>query len=1499
MPRKHQSGRSQFFSRLIYQALGGRSSNEDRNTKRRLKFESLEGRLPMASDLGAISGMVTVGGTAVPGANINLYSDDGDGIFEGGGDDGPATTVQTNASGIFRFDQLAAGDYWLEQPDQTVGSDNLGLFRRLMTVAPGDADGVAGTVLDDFADSPAATVTATDTTNPNSLAADHGGAIGGERDMIVTLKSGTTTPSVTLTSTGNQLIFDSSFDAQGTFNVIYDGNDDDALTLAATGLGSTDLTQSGVNTAVKVRAQADQADTTVRLRIYTDATNFSDSAPVVIPGTNTPTDIVFHFANFTTAGGTGADFSDVGAIDLLIDTNTNATDGMVTLLGAFAPVVLTQNIENEIDLALTKGVDEAAPTVNSNVTFTITVSNPADGPQATGVQVTDLLPAGLAFVSSNPEVGTYNETSGIWSIGAIESGDDVTLEIVATVTSGDPINNTATISAVDQGDPDTNNNTDATAIDAVPTADLSLTKDVDNASPALNSNVTFTITLTNSGPDEATGVQVLDQLPAGLTFVSATPSVGSYNETTGVWDVGTVINGATPTLAIVATVTSGSAISNIAQVSASDVADNDSTPNNNEAGEDDQDSVTVDAFEPASADLSLDKQASTLTPNLGQQVTFTLTLANSGPDEATGVQVTDLLPAGLAFVSSNPSVGTYNGTTGVWDVGSVASGASPTLEIVATVTSTAAIVNDAEVTASGTADPDSTPNDGQGDDFASVTIDAPPAADLSVTVTADDTTPDANQQVTFTIVVTNGGPDQATGVVVTDLLPAGLTYVSDTPSAGTYDETTGVWTVGTIDNGDSETLTIVVTVTGTLPILNSAEVTAVNEFDPDSTPNDGQGDDFDSETLAAPPSADLSLDKQASTLTPNLGQQVTFTLTLTNSGPDAATAVQVTDQLPAGLTFVSATPSSGTYNSTTGVWDVGTVNSGAAPTLEIVAMVTSTAAIVNNAEVTASGVADPDSTPNDGQGDDFDTVTIDAPPAADLSIGMTASNNTPALNSNVTFTITLTNSGPDAATGVQVIDQLPAGLTFVSSTPSVGTYNNTTGVWDVGTVASGAAPTLQIVATVTSSAPIVNSAQVSASGVFDPDSTPNDGQGDDFASQTIDAGNVADLSLTMTPSSTTPNFGSNVTFTLTLTNSGPDAATGVQVTDLLPGGLTFVSSNPSVGTYNSTTGVWDVGTVNSGAAPTLQIVATVNSTAAITNTAQVTASGTTDPDSTPGDGQGDDFATVTIDAPPAADLSVTLTPSSTTPNFGSNVTFTITVSNAGPDQATGVVVTDLLPSGLVFVSSTPSQGSYVSSTGVWTVGSINSGATATLSLVARVNSTAAITNSAQVTAAGVFDPDSTPNDGTGDDFASATIDAPNAADLRLAKTLVGPNLVNVGQNLTFRLTLTNDGPDAATGVTVRDLLAAGLTFVSAMASQGTYNSTTGDWTVGDVANGASLTLDIVATLATAGAKTNTAEVTVSGTFDPDSTPNDNTGDDRATVTVGSIRLSKRRFLARD
>src|SRR5262249_30789830 len=150
------------------------------------------------------------------------------------------------------------------------------------------------------------------------------------------------------------------------------------------------------------------------------------------------------------------------------------------------------------------------------------------------------------------------------------------------------------------------------------------------------------------------------------------------------------------------------------------------------------------------------------------------------------------------------------------------------------------------------------------------------------------------------------------------------------------------------------------------------------------------------------------------------------------------------------------------------------------------------------------------------------------------------------------------------------------------------------------------------------------------------------------------------------------------------------------------------------------------------------------------------------------------------------------------------VTFTVTVTDNGPSGATGVRVTDLLPAGLALVSATPGLGSYDGATGAWTVGALANGARATLLLAARVTAPGPRTNTAAVSAADQFDPDS------GNNSASAT-ETPQLAELALAKTVSNP-APNVGDTITFTVTLANRGADAATNVTVQDLLPAGLTF---------------------------------------------------------------------------------------
>src|SRR5439155_1239162 len=153
----------------------------------------------------------------------------------------------------------------------------------------------------------------------------------------------------------------------------------------------------------------------------------------------------------------------------------------------------------------------------------------------------------------------------------------------------------------------------------------------------------------------------------------------------------------------------------------------------------------------------------------------------------------------------------------------------------------------------------------------------------------------------------------------------------------------------------------------------------------------------------------------------------------------------------------------------------------------------------------------------------------------------------------------------------------------------------------------------------------------------------------------------------------------------------------------------------------SATGLWTVGTVTAAVPQTLKIRARVVSPDALTNTATISHSDQFDPD--PGDNS--DGSTET---PQQADLALSKSVSNPTPNVGDTVIFTVAVTDLGPDPATGVQVSDLLPAGLTLVSAAPSQGAYNGSTGLWTVGQVDTTAPATLTLRARVDSPGPATN---------------------------------------------------------------------------------------------------------------------------------------------------------------------------
>ncbi|MBK8444761.1 MAG: DUF11 domain-containing protein [Sphingobacteriales bacterium] len=503
--------------------------------------------------------------------------------------------------------------------------------------------------------------------------------------------------------------------------------------------------------------------------------------------------------------------------------------------------------------------------------------------------------------------------------------------------------NVAQVSAANESDIDsTPNNSNGTEDDqdsvvttvtepTAPVADLSLTKTSNATVVSQGDEFSYTITLSNQGPDAATGVGVIENLPSGLSYVSHTASAGVYNTASGLWTLPSVGAGSTATLNIVVTATGSGTTNNVAQVVASNENDPDSTPGNGDATEDDQDNQVVNITEPTEpmVDLELSKTANQSLVKVGDNFNYTLTLTNEGPDAATGVQVFDLLPSGVSYVSSNASTGTYSPGTGIWNIGGMNVGATATLVIVVKAQAAGSMTNVAQVSAANESDIDSTPNNSNGteDDQDSVvtTVTEPtaPVADLSLTKTSNATVVSQGDEFSYTITLSNQGPDAATGVGVIENLPSGLSYVSHTASAGVYNTASGLWTLPSVGAGSTATLNIVVTATGSGTTNNVAQVVASNENDPDSTPGNGDAteDDQDNQvvniTEPGVPTADLELTKVSSKVVAQIGEPFTYTITLTNQGPDAATGIKVLENLPNNLQYNSHTTSNGSYNTVT------------------------------------------------------------------------------------------------------------------------------------------------------------------------------------------------------------------------------------------------------------------------------------------------------------------------------------------------------------------------------------------------------------------------------------------------------------------------------------------------------------------------------------------------------------------------------------------------------
>jgi large repetitive protein len=1096
------------------------------------------------------------------------------------------------------------------------------------------------------------------------------------------------------------------------------------------------------------------------------------------------------------------------------------------------------SIVSSANLSTKKTADKASPNIGEVVKFTITLTN-AGPSNATNVVITDQLPAGLEFVSSAVSVGAYNSSTGAWTIGNATVGTH-TLTINAKVLANGSITNTAKITGTDTPDPDKTNDDSSVTIGAT-APDLSIAKTHTGHFTRGQTGV-YSITVKNIGAGATIAqVNVSDTLPAGLSPTAANGTGWNCNlsgQTVNCRrsDVLNANGSYSPILITVDVAQSaGSSLTNTANVNGGGQA------NTTNDSSDDPTTIT------SSSDLKITKIGPTsITPGL--PAAYTIRIQNLGPSDAKGVTVADITPTGLTFVSSNGDCV----TAFPCDLGEIPSGETREITVtydvpadyVTAVLGPDPILNTASVTSS-TPDPDSV--------NSSSTSSTPIAgsADLQITKVGPSTTLTPGSDVVYTLRIKNAGPSDALNVQLTDPTPSGLTFVSSTGDCSDLP-----CDLGTLKPGETRNVTLTFGIPSTYssanlgpdPISNTAQVTS-------DTPDPNAGNSSaTAKTSLGSSMADLSIAKDDGTLTAIPGSPITYTIIVKNAGPSAANGALVTDTLPNAITNATwiCTASTGSSCGTaTGSGNLDTlinIDANGTVTFKLSGTVAANATglLVNSASVTApANVTDPSSANNTDQ----DTLT----PQANLTITKTGpASITPG--SSATYSITIKNEGPSNATNVIVNDPTPAGLSFVSSNGDC----MTSFPCALGTLAPNATKTINVTYDVPANftgTSITNTASVSSS-------TPDPLGPNTSSVTTVLAGN-ADLSLSKTVTNSAPLPGTSVTFSIRLSNAGPSDAVNVNVSELLPTGLSLQSSTVSAGAYNASTGTWTISRVPANSSATLTLTVVVTGSGPIKNTAEIVTSGTPDPDSTPGNGAigEDDISSITFGAP-VSDLSITKTNGTTSSVAGSLVTYTITVRNAGPDTATGASVNDIMPANLSGITwtCTPSAGSSCPANGTGNIATtINllSGGTATFSVTGTLNATAtgALTNTATVTTpSGTNDPDIGNNTSTDTDAIGAQ------ADLEIIKT--GPSAVKKNDLVTYTLQVKNNGPSSATNTIVSDPLPAGLEYVSSTSTQGTCGFAAGTVTcnLGTLANTAQASVEIIAKAISIGTLENTASV---------------------------------------
>ncbi len=709
-------------------------------------------------------------------------------------------------------------------------------------------------------------------------------------------------------------------------------------------------------------------------------------------------------------------------------------------------------------------------------------------------------------------------------------------------------------------------------------------------------------------------------------------------------------------------------------------------------------------------------------------------------------------------------------------------------------------------------------------------------ADVAITKMVTPTTPlYPGDWLTYTLAFTNTGPARANNVVIEDVFPSMLLTPTVSYSGAAifgHPNTRFVWDVADLTPGASGRITVTArvpldyagTFTNTAIITTTARELASSTGNNSTAPIVVEVVAADVEILKIGPSRALP------------GETIQYVLIYGNTGTTIATGVVITDLLHSHLLTPAVTFAGPTIMPRSGqnfVWDVEPLPPGAQGRITITANVDLDyrGTLENQAEISTTA-------PEVEKFDNISALISTAVLIPDLVLAKTGlAAVLPGMD--ITYVVSYTNRGNATATGVVITDVLPAAVESVTVlsagtviTPRVGSAY----VWDVADIAPDSGGVITITGTVspTFRGDLVNTASI-VTGLPDNNPTNNVDTLTTFVS-------IADLIVIKTgPAAALA--GERITYTLAVANADNAPASGVVLTDTLPANLldvTVTASVPGVMARPGSTYVWDIPDLAPGASVTLTVAGRVALTyrGMLGNQAVVATA-------SPEASTVNNTSTLVETFISMSDVTLEKTGPATV-EVGGIVTYTLAYRNEDNGVATGVVLTDVLPSALVSATVVYSGPMLTPRTGApfaWTVVDLAPGAGGVVTITAFVRSdaTGAIVNTASIAAVGELN--------TGNNNSTPVTTQILLADVALHKG--APATVESGAPVTYRLTFTNTGTTTAYGVVITDLLPVQLTGVSFTSFGAGVSQRAGTpfvWDVVDLAPGASGIITITATV---------------------------------------------------